>query len=115
MLVWGTVGILQKIKDLGFETFDNLFDESYDKELDSDLRIIKIANEVRRLCSLPKHELDQMYQEMQEVLEYNFNWFYNGFKEVLVNELVDNYKRCLINYNPQISENFFFLLNRERG
>jgi hypothetical protein len=33
------------------------------------------------------------------VLEHNFSWFYGGFKQRIVNEVVDNFRRCLIQYN----------------
>lgn len=97
-------GNLAYLKSYGFKTFDRWIDESYDEEKDPDLRIIKITNEVRRLCNMPYEELDKMYQEMQEVLDYNFNWFYRDFKQVLVNELVDNFVNCLVQYNTQVPQ-----------
>jgi len=41
-LIWGEPGSLQHLKNLGFETFDNMFDESYDT----------ISNSVDRLKAL---------------------------------------------------------------
>ena len=40
---------------------------------------------------------------MQEILDYNFNWFYTGFKQQISEELVDNFRRCLININAGIN------------
>jgi hypothetical protein len=35
-----------------------------------------------------------MYADMQEVLDYNFNWFYTGFKQHIVEEMVYNFETC---------------------
>ena len=96
-------GNLAYLKSYGFKTFNRWIDESYDLEQDNDQRIIKIINEVNRLCRLNPTELDSIYSEMQEILDYNFNWFYTGFKQQISEELVDNFRRCLININAGIN------------
>ena len=40
-----------------------------------------------------------MYAEMKEVLVYNYNHFYGKFKEIIVNELVDNFEGVLMQFN----------------
>jgi hypothetical protein len=107
------LGNLAYLKTYGFRTFDQWIDESYDYEPDPDQRIIKIVAEVERLCQLPVDELNQIYQEMQDTLEYNFDWFYGGFKKVIVNELVDNFKGCVDQHNstPAYSNNYINLNN----
>ena len=92
-------GNLAYLKSYGFRTFDRWIDESYDTETDPDQRIIKIVNEVDRLCKLNPTDLDAMYQEMQETLDYNFDWFYGGFKQLIVDELVDNFHAILKQHN----------------
>ena len=39
------------------------------------------------------------YEEIQEVLEYNFNHFYGDFKTIIVDELVNNFENCLHEWN----------------
>lgn len=95
----GAPGNLEYLRSYGFRTFDQWIDESYDSETDPDQRIIKIVAEIQKLCQLSSTELDTMYQEMQEVIDYNYNWFYGGFKQYIVNELVDNFHRCIIQHN----------------
>ena len=92
-------GNLKYLKSYGFKTFDKWIDESYDDDTDNDVRIIKIVNEIERLCNLTADELDAMYTEMSDILDYNFDWFYNGFKKTIVNEMVDNLNRCIIHHN----------------
>ena len=88
-------GNLAYLRSYGFRTFDRWVDESYDLEIDPDQRIIKIIHEVERLCKLSTAELQTIYADMQETLDYNFEWFYTGFKKCIVNELVDNFSQCV--------------------
>ena len=67
----GAPGNLAYLKSYGFRTFDRWIDESYDLEQDPDQRLVKIVNEIDKLCKLSEWELVQMYNEMQEILEYN--------------------------------------------
>lgn len=90
---------LQYFKQYGFKTFDRWIDESYDSEPDHNKRIDMVIAQIEKLTKLSKFELDKIVLEMQETLEYNFNWFYTGFKEKIVNELVDNFEIALKKYN----------------
>lgn len=98
MLVAGP-GNLAYLKSYGFRTWDRWIDESYDDETDPDLRIIKIVNEMEKLCKKPQWEINKMYVEMRESLEFNFYHFYTDFKKIIVDEMVDNFRRCLIQHN----------------
>ncbi|CAB5214829.1 hypothetical protein UFOVP190_281 [uncultured Caudovirales phage] len=91
MLV-GAPGNLAYLKSYGFKTFDQWIDESYDQEQDHYIRIEKITAEIARLCAMPADDLKQMHQDMQTVLEHNFQHFYGSFKSIIVNELVDNFQ-----------------------
>jgi hypothetical protein len=99
-------GNLEYLKSYGFKTFDRWIDESYDSEPDHDIRLEKIVGEIKKLCQLTPQELDRMHQEMTEVLEYNHHHFFNGFKKIIVNELVDNFEACTKRYNLSLSERF---------
>ena len=90
-LLVGSRGALAGLKQLGFKTFDRWIDESYDLETDNYVRIEKITEELKKLCSLSMGELRQMHYEMQEILEFNYNHFFNDFKKIITDELVDNF------------------------
>jgi hypothetical protein len=92
-------GNLAYLKRYGFRTFDQWIDESYDEETDHYIRIEKITAEIKRLCAMDPKALEQMYLEMQETLDYNFNHFYTGFKDLIVDELVDNFDDVLKQVN----------------
>jgi len=63
---------LQYLKQLGYKTFDGIIDESYDLEKDDGKRMIKIIDEVERLCNLGKKELANFLNEAKIVCEYNY-------------------------------------------
>lgn len=90
---------LNYLKKYGFKTFEQWIDESYDSEPDHNRRIEMVVTEIEKLARLSDNELNKMYLEMQEVLNYNFNWFYTGFKEKIVHELVDNFDSAVRQYN----------------
>jgi hypothetical protein len=92
-------GNLAYLKSYGFKTFDWWIDESYDLEQDHYVRIEKITFEIAKLCAMPTPVLKQMHAEMQEVLEYNFQHFYTTFKDLIVDELVDNFEHLLCQIN----------------
>jgi hypothetical protein len=94
-----TPGSLAYLKRYGFRIFDRWIDESYDQEQDHYVRIEKITFELAKLCAMSPAVLRQMYLEMQEVLEYNFTHFYTGFKDLIVDELVDNFEHVLCQIN----------------
>lgn len=92
-------GNLAYLKSYGFQTFDRWIDESYDQEIDNDRRIAMITTELEKLCKLSDTELNAMHAEMQEVLDYNFLHFYGKFKKIIVDELLNNFKGVVNQWN----------------
>lgn len=92
-------GNLAYLKSYGFRTFDRWIDESYDLETDHYIRIEKITAELSRLCAMDRKQLEQMHAEMQETLEYNFTHFYTTFKDLIIDELIDNFDHILCRIN----------------
>lgn len=92
-------GNLEYLRSYGFKTFGQWIDESYDQVEDNDLRISMIAAELEKLCQLSDAELHAMHKEMQEVLDHNFLHFYGKFKEIIVDEMLDNFKNALHQWN----------------
>lgn len=96
---------LEYLRSYGFKTFSRWIDESYDDELDHEKRIDMVVNELKKLSNLSCSDLDKIYLEMQEILDYNFNWFYSGFRQKIVEELVDNFEITTKQYNLNKSKN----------
>lgn len=92
-------GNLAYLKSYGFETFDRWIDESYDSIQDPDQRLQAIVDQTQRLCAMTEGELRSMHQEMQPILEHNFNHLWRGFRHQIVNELVNNFERSVRLWN----------------
>jgi hypothetical protein len=95
----GATGNLAYLKSYGFKTFDRWIDESYDAEPDPTRRIEMIVTELEKLCNLSMQGLKQMHEEMQEILDHNFNHLYTDFKSKIVDELVDNFENAIHIWN----------------
>ena len=74
-IVHGNHLYLQKIRELGFKTFGNYFDESYDLEPDPNKRIEKIAD---LIDSLRNFNWQDAYLSSQKIREHNYNLFWNN-------------------------------------
>ena len=74
MITWGQTGTLEYFKNLGFATFDDIIDQSYDTIVDDNLRLEAIMSSVDQLNS----DTSVLYStSAQEQIEHNFNLFYN--------------------------------------
>lgn len=65
----GHPGTLEYLQELGFKTFSDFWDESYDKEKNYARRLGKIVDIIEMIC---KHkDIDGLYKDMQEVIQHN--------------------------------------------
>lgn len=66
----GDKGSLKYLKSMGFKTFSNYWDESYDEDNDI-VKIKKITNIVKNICDKSLVELNQLYDSMLPILKHN--------------------------------------------
>ena len=93
----GCANNLEYLKSYGFKTFDRWWDESYDNIIDPIERIKAIAEIIKDICNKSLSELENILAEMNDVLTYNYNWFYSdNFINLIYNELTDNLKTVLV-------------------
>jgi hypothetical protein len=86
-IIVGTRGSLEYLRSYGFRTFEGIWDESYDQSEDN-VRIERIASLLRSLDELSLETKQELFDQAQEVIEYNWNHFYGGgFEQVLWTEL----------------------------
>ena len=86
-VIVGTQGSLEYLRSYGFRTFGHIWDESYDQADDS-IRLEKIAKLLKELDDLSITDKQKMFEAAYEVVEHNWNHFYNGgFEAVLWVEL----------------------------
>jgi hypothetical protein len=70
-IVVGPPGILKRLRELGFKTFDPYINEAYDAEEDPQTRLRMITEEISRLCSFTKEEIHRWYWSMEDILVHN--------------------------------------------
>lgn len=66
---------LQKLHELGFKTFNEFWDESYDLEKSFERRLEKILNVMEEINKKSLIELQQMLLDMEGILEHNHRVF----------------------------------------
>ena len=86
-VVHGNYQYLKKLKELGFKTFENIIDESYDNEKDRNLRIEKLVGAIRSITDRSHVDL---YSETIEIRKHNKKHFFNrsAFSEVVNKEIL---------------------------
>jgi len=84
-IVYGQPGVLAFLKNLGFETFENLFNESYDQAPDIYHKLPMIKKCVEDFVQVPYDQITW------EKLEHNRNLFFNNnvVEQRFVNEIVN--------------------------
>jgi hypothetical protein len=81
---------LEYMRSYGFQTFSDVFDESYDEETDDILRVEKVVQLLKYLDNLSVEERQEIHRKCLPIVEHNFNHFYgSGFSEVLWKELLE--------------------------
>ena len=81
-------GSLSYLREYGFRTFADVFDESYDLETDDILRVEKVTNLLKDLNNLSVAERQQIHRACLPVVEHNYHHFYSGaFANILWEEL----------------------------
>lgn len=78
-IIFGNPHSLKKLKEYGFKTFNKWWDESYDDELDLDLRLEKITKVLEEISSWDFDKCFTITNEMEEILIHNY-------KKVMDNE-----------------------------
>lgn len=64
---------LEGLRDYGYKTFSPYFDESYDLIKDDTKRLLKIVDEVERLCNLSDNEWLTIQRDLEPIIQYNQN------------------------------------------
>jgi hypothetical protein len=67
---------LALLKDMGFKTFSEFWDESYDEVTDHSERINLILDLIDYLNSIPLKNLKKMNKRMKRILEFNYRKFH---------------------------------------
>ena len=73
-VVLGNPGALRLIQSYGFQTFPEIFDESYDDEVDPVRRFDLVYDQVVRMARMDEAELDRLEASVAEKVVFNARW-----------------------------------------
>jgi hypothetical protein len=76
-IIIGSYKILKYLKEYGFKTFSDFWDESYDEIEDDELRIETIFKLIKKINKKSLKELKDIYLKMIPILQHNHQNFYN--------------------------------------
>ena len=71
-IIFGSANYLDYLRQMGFRTFADFWDEDYDGYEAAD-RLLKIQSLINLLASKSINELEKMYWDMQYTLDHNYN------------------------------------------
>jgi hypothetical protein len=80
-IIVGSQGSLRKLKDIGYKTFDDFWDEGYDRCDSYKDRIDRIIQILLSLKSKNFEELINMREQMKEITDYNFKLYNKRIKK----------------------------------
>ena len=66
-----SAGVLKRLRELGFETFPELFDESYDEIENKELRWKKVTQELQKVLSMDKRKLHEIHLKLKPKILHN--------------------------------------------
>jgi hypothetical protein len=79
---------LKYLRSYGFKTFGDIWDESYDDEIDNDIRFSKITNVITKLSTISDDDYNTIIEKTKNITKFNRERFYSdAFKNILLDEL----------------------------
>ena len=88
-LVVGPPGYLEHLRKNGFQTFDGIVDESYDKEPDDYKRLQMVVKELKRLSEFTDQEWIDWKTQAWLAVEHNHEWLIKNDLKVSEQEFTD--------------------------
>lgn len=86
----GSPHMMKYLKALGFKTFDNVFDESYDSELIYYDRVEILMSNLRKLCELPLRDCRKILDLTEDVCQHNHEHFINMDRGFSIKSRINN-------------------------
>ena len=77
-IIVGNAYTLKKMKELGYKTFDKWWDESYDEEIELEVRMNTITKILEEIASWDLKKCAAIRKEMKEILIHNYNQMLNN-------------------------------------
>jgi len=86
-LLFSSAGALDALRKLGFQTFEDVIDESYDLIQSPQLRFEQLLRESQRLCNFDLTELKKIKHHLWPRIKHNYEWFWNQMPKLYDEEI----------------------------
>lgn len=107
-------GNLAYLREYGFKTFGDYWDEGYDTITDPGERVGAVVKIIEDLSNLTHTQQQNMRKDMQPIIEHNFNHLFFDVRQQVVAELTNNIAQALksqdIAYDPADLRELYRLL-----
>jgi len=95
-IIVGCPNSLKYLRSYGFRTFEGLWDESYDSEMDPDKRMDMIMDVIQHISNLSEEDYDLLMSRVQHVVSYNRRHFFSSyFEDTIINEMHNNLNKAI--------------------
>jgi len=89
-IIVGQPGSLKRLQELGYRTFDHIWNESYDQEMDHNRRMELVCDLIEDLNKKSFDELKMLIHENSDILEHNFrNLMERRSESEMINFLIE--------------------------
>jgi hypothetical protein len=89
-ILLGAARSLQHVKDMGFKTFGEFWDETYDLELDDKQRFNKIMSVIESIATWTEQQRIEFTFKVKDIVDYNVNHL-NTMQDIEIENLVKKY------------------------
>jgi hypothetical protein len=79
-IIVGPAKTLQNLRNTGYKTFSDYFDESYDDIEDPVHRMLKITSLCRAISAWPRNKKENFYYDVMHITEHNYNLLKSIYK-----------------------------------
>ena len=108
---------MKYLRSYGFETFNDLIDESYDLETDPVARLNAVIQEMARISALSSSDKIVLWHRLHLIADRNRQRFFSAeWQTGIVQEYIDNMNQALITVNQHCTgKHWEQLQNLNRG
>ena len=104
-LVVGSVNFHEKLKNMGFELFDDIFNYDFDKEPDLEIRVKGLVDNLINLQNIPLSKLSLLHSKIKNKIKHNQNLakliaFDDSLYPDVLKNIIEVYKIDKKNLNP---------------
>jgi hypothetical protein len=90
-----SAGAISKLQDLGFQTFSDVFDETYDLIESPQLRVETVLKQILEISNKSMSDIHDMYNIIKPTLEYNYNYFWNDWHNIYLTDILEIKKELI--------------------